>query len=217
MDILILADLHNSLNEHGKAVEVIKRGTRWLQGRASQTYWEGVVDDREYDLPGLETERLGNPRPGRYPLDINARHRLAIARIKLRDEEGKLHAQVILAQDPLDYAPLFLELADTYFGVDMYAEAHPIYEILGTHPATSSIYVLMQTATCLKMSGEMAEAADVFEHILSADSENNEAKMELAGIYEALNNPRRALDLVYEGQSGYDCICCRLSLIWTHD
>jgi hypothetical protein len=34
-----------------------------------------------------------------------------------------------------------------------------------------------------------------------ADPAHNEAKMKLAEIYEILNEPRRALELVYEGQS----------------
>jgi general transcription factor 3C polypeptide 3 (transcription factor C subunit 4) len=53
--------------------------------------WDSCEDDREYD----ETDwRPGNGRerelaPGKYPLDVNARHRLAVARIKMGDiEEG---------------------------------------------------------------------------------------------------------------------------------
>ena len=41
------------------------------------------------------------------------------------------HADIILAQDVLEYAPLFTEIADAYFEREMYAEARYIYEILG--------------------------------------------------------------------------------------
>lgn len=91
MEILVLADLYNSMSDHDKAVPVIRRGCRWLQGRGAQKLWDSCEDDREYD----ETDwRAGNGRerellPGKYPLDVNARHRLAIARIKVGDiEEG---------------------------------------------------------------------------------------------------------------------------------
>lgn len=35
--------------------------------------------------------------------------------------------------------------------------------------------------------------------VLSLDPSLNDAKMRLAGIYEVLHEPRKALDLVYQG------------------
>lgn len=46
-----------------------------------------------------------------------------------------MHVSIILAQDVLDYAALFGEIADSYFEREMYADARPIYEALGAHPA----------------------------------------------------------------------------------
>lgn len=37
--------------------------------------------------------------------------------------------------------------------------------------------------------------------VLTADSADNETKMRLAEIYEVLNEPRKALDLVFQGPS----------------
>ena len=148
MHILVLADLHNSLGQYDMAIEAIRKGCRWLQGRAQQKFWDVCEDDREYYV-GVQSARGGDGelQPGMYPLDVNARHRLAVARIKMGDiEEGKVcdavhtpacltpsqkHADVILAQDVLEYAPLFTEIADAYFEREMYAEARHIYEALG--------------------------------------------------------------------------------------
>lgn len=95
-DLLLLADLYNTLGEYEKAVEIIRKGTRWLQGRAEQKYWDLCEDDREYDLPewaprlNSRGEDVTDVVSGRFPLDINARHRLAVARIKSGDlTEGK--------------------------------------------------------------------------------------------------------------------------------
>ena len=67
------------------------------------------------------------------------------------------------------------------------------------------------------MLDELREAAEVYEHgepstyrnqythihqvtlVRTADPTHNEAKMKLAEIYEILNEPRKALELVYEG------------------
>jgi len=95
MDLLLLADLYNVLGEHGRAVQTIRRGTRWLQGRADQKYWDLYEDDREYDQEGWpprpSTSEGAVVHSGGYELDSNARHRLAVARIKMGDvEEGKV-------------------------------------------------------------------------------------------------------------------------------
>lgn len=93
MELLVLADLHNTLGAHTAAVGVIRAGCRWLQGRADQRFWDVCEDDREWDVEGAPgaTARGGDVKPGFYPLDINARHRLAVARIKMGDvDEGKV-------------------------------------------------------------------------------------------------------------------------------
>ncbi|KAF8332446.1 hypothetical protein F5887DRAFT_996848 [Amanita rubescens] len=206
LEILVLADLYNTQGEYEKAIVSIRKGCRWLQGRADQRYWDLCGDDREYDgeeIPlgtrSIMGEGVAGVEQGHYLLDINARHRLAVGRIKMGDvDEGKLHANVVLSQDVLDYAPLFCEIADAYFDRKMYAEAKPIYEMLGSDIATSSIYILLQTAACLRMLNELKEAAEVYEHVRLADPTNNDAKMKLAEIYEIMNEPRRALELVYE-------------------
>ncbi|KAG1738029.1 hypothetical protein EDB19DRAFT_1895731 [Suillus lakei] len=204
IDLLVLADLYNTMAEYDHAIQIIRKGCRWLQGRASQRFWDGCVDDREYDLPredrgNVNIERSGDVQPGHYPLDVNARHRLAIARIKLGEvEEGKMHASIVLAQDVLDYAALFGEIADSYFEREMYADARPIYEVLGADPATSSLYVLLQVAVCRRMLGDLQEAADVYKQVIDADQTNNDAKMKLAELYEIMDEPRKALELVYQ-------------------
>ena len=45
--------------------------------------------------------------------------------------QRQAHASIVLNQDVVDYAPLFVEIADAYFDREMYAQARPIYEMLG--------------------------------------------------------------------------------------
>ncbi|KAJ7116658.1 hypothetical protein C8R44DRAFT_212104 [Mycena epipterygia] len=203
LEILVLADLHNMLEEYERAIDVIRKGCRWLQGRYKQIYWDLCSDDREFDSESADVARtidaIDDIDPGYYELDVNARHRLAIARIKMGEiEEGKIHADVVLSQDILDYAPLFTEIADAYFERELFAEARCIYELLGGNDTTSSVYILLQTAACLRMADELQEAAEVYEAVRKVDPTNNEAKMKLAEVYEILNEPRKALELVYE-------------------
>ncbi len=131
-----------------------------------------------------------------------------------------MHAKIVLAQDTAEYSPLFSEIADAYFEREMYAEAGHIYEMGGGDAGTSSMYVILQSAACRRMIGDLKEAAEVYEHgehflcrilalflillllpVMQADPGHNEAKMKLAEIYEILNEPRKALDLVLQGPS----------------
>ncbi|KAF8126331.1 hypothetical protein EV363DRAFT_1174437 [Boletus edulis] len=203
IELLVLADLYNTTNEYERAIDTIRKGCRWLQGRATQKFWDVCEDDREYDLPGQEgaepVHRAGEVQPGYYPLDVNARHRLAVARLKMGDiDEGKIHADIVLSQDALDYAALFVEIADAYFELEMYSEASPIYETLGADPATSSLYILLQVATCRRMQGDIREASEVYKQVIDADPSNIDAKMKLAELYEIMDEPRKALELVYQ-------------------
>jgi len=100
LDLLLLADLYNALGDYDKAVHTIRRGTRWLQGRLDQKYWDMCEDDREYDQDGWPQRSTvgegGTIQPGHFELDTNARHRLAVARIKMGDiEEGRVCNQTI--------------------------------------------------------------------------------------------------------------------------
>jgi general transcription factor 3C polypeptide 3 (transcription factor C subunit 4) len=49
-----------------------------------------------------------------------------------------MHADVVLAHDVMEYAPLFVEIADAFFERDIFAEARPIYELLGTDAGVRS-------------------------------------------------------------------------------
>lgn len=91
MHILVLADSCNSIKKYHNAVTTIRRGSRWLQGRTSQSYWDACEDDREFDIIGSAVIRSGTVAPGMYELDTNARHRLAVSRVKMGDvEEGQV-------------------------------------------------------------------------------------------------------------------------------
>ncbi|KAI6048063.1 hypothetical protein EDC04DRAFT_2556141 [Pisolithus marmoratus] len=203
MEILVLADLYNTMNQYSRAIQTVRRGWRWLQGRAVQKFWDVCEDDREYDPPpeegGVTIQRYGDVQPGYYPLDVNARHRLAVSRIKIGDlGEGKMHADTVLSQDVLDYAALFVEIADAYFEREMYSDARPIYEMLGAESATSGLYVLLQVATCRRMQGDLRDASEVYKQVVEADPSNNDVKMKLAELYEIMDEPRKALELVYQ-------------------
>ena len=98
MEIFVLADLYNSLGEHNRAIDVTRAGHRWLHGRAEQHFWDTCPDDREFDPEGVvRDDSTVRFQQGFYALDVNARHRLAIARLKLGEiSEGRVRPSFVL-------------------------------------------------------------------------------------------------------------------------
>ncbi|KAJ7116663.1 hypothetical protein C8R44DRAFT_880019 [Mycena epipterygia] len=189
--ILVLADLHNILEEYERGIDMIRAGCRWLQGRYEQIYWDLCGDDREFDSESADVARTVDAidiDPGYYELDVNARYRLAIARIKRgKSRRGRY----------FDYAPLCTEIADAYFERELFAEARCIYELLGGNDTTSSEAAEVYEASKSKVSS--VDDVRIEENpVRKLESTNNEAKMKLAEVYEILNEPRKALELVYE-------------------
>jgi general transcription factor 3C polypeptide 3 (transcription factor C subunit 4) len=64
-----------------------------------------------------------------------------------------MHANIVLSQYLHDYSPLFVDIADAYFDREMYAEASPLYELLGqdaavkTFDSSSCTYLLQLELT----------------------------------------------------------------------
>jgi hypothetical protein len=58
--------------------------------------------------------------------------RSSITNEALKNIALQMHASIVLAHDIMNYASLYLEIADTYFEKDLYTDARPVYEALGT-------------------------------------------------------------------------------------
>lgn len=84
-DILIATE------QWGKAIMETKKAVRWLGGRLKENRWDKVTDDREFDEEGVRRVSHGDDPAGEgraaegYPLDINLRQRLGLARLNLGD------------------------------------------------------------------------------------------------------------------------------------
>ncbi|MCO5589982.1 hypothetical protein L7F22_043951 [Adiantum nelumboides] len=99
--IATLVDLLILSNRPQDALDTIRKGARWLQGRASEVFWDDIQeDDREYDV-----ERSGKHRRGDYgrrvnmapiyPLDVEFRIRLGTARARMGNvEEARSHYNI---------------------------------------------------------------------------------------------------------------------------
>jgi general transcription factor 3C polypeptide 3 (transcription factor C subunit 4) len=82
--IVNLADLMLHVHDYEGVITVVKRGQRWLQGRAVDNQWDTVPDDREFDPEGIaRDDESASLAHGGFAMDVGLRHRLAIARLRL--------------------------------------------------------------------------------------------------------------------------------------
>lgn len=79
--LIVLVDVLMETNDFESAVNCIKRGQRWLDGRYADQQWALREDDLEY------VSADADPPGGGCHLDRNLRHRLALARLKLGDDD----------------------------------------------------------------------------------------------------------------------------------
>jgi general transcription factor 3C polypeptide 3 (transcription factor C subunit 4) len=95
--ILELVDDLEAIGQLEEAVQVLRRGQRWLQGRQDQAEWDEVDEDREYNPAAASKNEDGTEEPatddaeeslpGGNPMEPTFRHRLAVLRLKLGDDE----------------------------------------------------------------------------------------------------------------------------------
>lgn len=107
-EINIMAELYMLVNDFNCAIDFIKRGVRWLQGREDEVWWDTVVDDREYDEDENANRRENSILSARLngvvntggtsaPLPLELRVKLGQCRIELEQlEEGKVRSNLMI-------------------------------------------------------------------------------------------------------------------------
>ncbi|WWD21507.1 hypothetical protein CI109_105993 [Kwoniella shandongensis] len=199
--VIELADGLLLLDDLDQALEVIRRGQRWLQGRKTQKKWDTYEDDREYDPPGTQRQSADGKETEEsegFPLDISLRQRLALVRIKLGDDdEAVIHISEILALDVMQYHSFFLELGDALIQRELWDKALECYgaiqecEDLPDDPA--HIYAI---GLCQHQLKNFQEAHEALQWVVSNDPENIQARLRLANVLEDMGRKNEALELV---------------------
>ncbi|CAJ0749398.1 2726_t:CDS:10, partial [Entrophospora sp. SA101] len=196
-EINIMAELYMLINDFGGAIEFIKCGVRWLQGREDETWWNNVSDDREYDedenanrkdnsfiLAGARRQGVFSSGGSNAPLPLELRIKLGISRICMDElEEGKLY-------DVKQYIDLYYEVAETYAEKGLFEDALTTYEAILLNSE------VIDLGLCHRELGNFENAAEYFTAVVEDSPDNLDAKMSLAETYEFLGENEKALELV---------------------
>ncbi|KAJ9118638.1 hypothetical protein QFC22_003858 [Naganishia vaughanmartiniae] len=209
--IISLADFKILLHEYEDVINIIRKGQRWLSGRSREIYWDMEVDDREFDPPGTTRQSHSHPDvrglpggadgqetiSGGYEMDINLRHRLAIARLKLgNDYDANIHIAEVLNQDAAEYTVLWADIGVALMDRGLYEAAQPIFAELAENEETADLSHVINLGICQHNLRDFASAIECFEHVIEYAPNDLDTKMKLAHAYEDSGNPARALEIV---------------------
>ncbi|PWN33930.1 TPR-like protein [Meira miltonrushii] len=213
VDLLILA------NRPQDALDTIRKGARWLQGRAGETFWDDIQeDDREYDV-----DRSGNHRRGDlgrrvnmapiYPLDIEFRIRLGTARARMGNvEEARNHYNIWpqglddeenenvqaertdLLEETLQYAEMLSAERQKFNSEDYGFDDEDFDESIVEQMAQD----YRRVADCLMGLEQFVEAVAWLEEVVKSGHYTLEAKLRLAEAYEASGRRDDAIKMVSE-------------------
>ena len=208
-ELVTLADLLLLTRKPLETVTTLRQTARWLDGRASEDFWDAVGDDREFDGdidPMIRKERdqegYGRQVETAEPHMLNPeiRLRLGKARMMLGDvNEAKQHFDILTEGDPSDMPQIFAEVGDCYYEHKLWAEALDVLtDLATTEYATDDVSLYAKLAACNHALGELEEAARLYEPVVEAAPDTLEWQMRLAEVYEGLGEKEKSLEVLQQ-------------------
>lgn len=224
-----LAELYNKQKAWHKTIKSVKSISRWLCGRGSETWWDDMKDDSEFDERRFDrlktktknqvnagegkvenrdneeqdgTEDQVNPDADKYTIPLDIRIKLLQARLQLGDiEEARHHTNELLRNDPEVFLDLFWVVGLEYMELGYYATGLELFNpILDVEEGHPS-ELLLAIGKCEMGLGNWSKAEEQFQTVLDADDQNIEALVGLAETYYAMGHDEDALALIETVQS----------------
>lgn len=188
--VTTLADLLFVARDYDAIVDVCRRGQRWFQGRRDETFWDAMTDDREYDPPNAG-EREGEG----YELDLNLRHRLAVARLKLgHDADADVHIAEILRQDPATYAVLWADVGVALMDRGRHEYAMQIFERLVEDGGETDVAYVTNLGLC-QLAMKDPQAIETLRAVLEV-APDRAIQLKLAEALENAERYQEALEVI---------------------
>nr|CAG8449659.1 14776_t:CDS:10 [Entrophospora candida] len=155
-EINITAELYMLINDFGSAIEFIKCGVRWLQGREDETCTrhQGVFSSGSSNAP--------------LPLKL------------------RLHLNYLKLYDVKQCIDLYYEVAETYAEKGLFEDALTIYEAILLNSETNNPNVWMRVGLYHRELENFENAAEYFTTVIEDSPDNLDAKISLAETYEFL-------------------------------
>lgn len=129
-ELMFMADLYINERRYSTAIDAMRKGIRWLQGRGLALEWDRLTDDREFDIDDSRRKKdkdIANlPSGGDFPIDL--RVALGICRLKLHQpDEAKRHFAVAYRHHGSTYRDLFFKIGNAFLEEEMWDDAVSVF------------------------------------------------------------------------------------------
>lgn len=188
--------------QYRDALQGLTTVSRWLLGRADETYWDELDDDREWDIddeprrvaiPAFQKNRVTSERYGEG-LPIELRVKLGLIRVSLGKQyldEAVHHFHYLEADDQsavADYADLFHEAGDALRLAGHYEEALRFYKPLeDVDSEVVDVGVYFDIAITYHALGRKREMQECLNRVQqTANGRDANYQLGLAKMYQAL-------------------------------
>lgn len=199
----ILAELFIKQNSELNGIKTIKRCARWIQHRETQTFWEDVYDDSEFDNRRFNNAKFQSlterEKAKSYFLPIDIRIRLGLLRLNNKNVSEAMQQFQFLYEEKFD------EIADLYFEVgvqlvklDRYQEAIDFLSPLTQLSEYDTIELYKPLSKCFRELDQLENARDAFEKLVQFDPNDLEHKLSLAEVYHSLGDDEEFDRLLHE-------------------
>ncbi|KAH8880755.1 TPR-like protein [Thozetella sp. PMI_491] len=204
-DLRIYLEFFTILEQWKDGARELKRISRWLLGRLTETYWDDLVDDdREWDA--ADDRRLEVPEfvPSRFPdisygegLPIDLRAKLYSYRLKSGLAfEATMHLKCLdgEGEDALerfrDWPDCLKEIGNSLLDQGKARGAIPYFKLYrqianDSEDVAIDSGFLVDQGRCHQMLGDKEAAEECFIAAIEADDENIDGRYELAKMYES--------------------------------
>jgi general transcription factor 3C polypeptide 3 (transcription factor C subunit 4) len=131
-----LTELYESKKQYRKAIRTIKSAGRWILGRASETWWDDVRDDSEFDNRRRTNKRFTKSPyandDSKYELPIDIRVRLLLFRLKLNDYENDMipHVNNLKEYPPETHSDLYMTVGAALQDAGQHTTALDLFEMI---------------------------------------------------------------------------------------
>lgn len=181
-EINILIELYTTKRNWRLGLKVFKLAARYLHDRESETFWDDVDNDAEFDerrwsvLNSMPSAAANDALNKEFDVPIDLRFKLGQLRLELdQKEEALRHFEMLLNEDVTDISDLLLAAGRCLELHGNYEEALKFLE--RAHLEFDDIVVL---GTCYLELGQYEDARKTFEAVVEADPDDINIKLSLA-------------------------------------
>ncbi|CAD6442957.1 d160ba5a-97db-4366-89d9-52f76d7dae5e [Sclerotinia trifoliorum] len=212
-DAYAYVELFGLLGKYNDGIKELRSVARWLVGRREEDFWDEFInDDREWDDDNVRRSECPQFDANRYPVDaygpglpVELRIKIGLYRLSLGHYmEALRHFNYLKTSDYNgqglieEFPQLFEEVADNLARKGHNKDALDYYLPLAPGAGAEGASLQLKMGNCWLAEKVDQEAELCFQNAVQMEEDNIPARMELARLYERLNEKEQSFMYVNE-------------------